>query len=456
MPFAPNEVPLVKLVASDDVYSIAAHPDGTLVAACAGPHMHLLSFPELKKVSKEQGTGSRVCYSPDGSMLLRTDGPAVWAYDPRKGKRDRQLASLAPSSMDMAFSPDSRRLVIAGIRRAVVVDVTTGATVADLTSDQVWERVAWSPDGRRIALRARTSTSIYDVATMSCLATIPCADRSSVVFLGNGAVVTAFEPQTVGVFGPDDFATATHRIQLSFRAFAIASCPTLLAVGDGVSIRLFDGAMNELEPVKPAGDIYSLALSPDGTRLFAGCNGKLHAFVSGSRTTAANVVAPIVDVKLRGERPLPPVDPSTAPYLAALGKPLPADADVEQLASLEAWPGVDDPNVGDFLQWIQTLDEELSDAGRAAGVALPEGTYDRVFDLAAKNVPFDANGEWSSPANAAPLFVAVLASIAEKYRLLGVPMPKAIETAWAWCLEGHWPAGFASKPAKGARRLLVL
>lgn len=456
MPFVPNEVPFVKLAASDDVYSIAPHPDATLVAACAGPHLYLLSCPDLKKVAKEQGKESRVCYSPDGSTLVRTEGPGLWIYDPRTGKRLRELANIGTSCGGLAFSPDGTRLVVSTFKRACVIDLATSAQVEEFTGDQLWEHVAWSPDGRHVALRARTSTSVYEVAGGTCIATIPCADRSTVAFLGNGALATAFEPTTVGIFGPDDWETPARRIQLSFRAFAIASCPTLLAIGDGLSIRMFDAAMNEVEPVQVGGDAYSLALSPDGTRLFAGCSGKLHVFAGAPSAKPAKVVAPIVETKVCGERLAPAVDPSSAPYLSALGKPLPKGADVEPLATLEAWPGVDDAGVGDFLVLIQTLDEDLSDAARAAGVTLPEGTYDGVFGQAAKRVPYDEGADWSTPASAAPLFVALLASIAEKYRALGLPMPTVIETAWAWCLEGHWPAGFAIEPAKGARRLLVL
>lgn len=457
MRYAPHGVPAPKLGgSSDDVFSIAPHPDGSLLAVCAGSNLHLLAWPTLKKASKQPGSGSMVRYSPDGSQLARTEASSVGLYEPRSGKRVREIGSTKTTAYDIAFSPDGRQIVVVTFKRALVLDVASGEQLAELTGDVAWERVDWSSDGRWIACRAQRATTVFDAATRAPLAVIPNAERGSVVFMRNGALAVVLDATTVGVFAPGNWGEPAHRVTTGARPFALAAGPGVLAVGDGLDVRLFDETLTPIESIKVGWDVYSLAVAPDGRRLFVGCGAKLFAYVADGGAAAPSIAAPLVDVTVRGGRPAPAIDVASAPFLGALGEALPENADIERLPSLEAWPGVDAPPVADFLTLIQNLDEELTDLARDAKVALAEDTYDRAFQRAAEKVPYDPNADWATPASAAPLFVALLASIAEKYRALGLPMPGVIETAWAWALDGHWPAGFAAKPAKGARRLLVL
>jgi len=79
-----------------------------------------------------------------------------------------------------------------------------------------------------------------------------------------------------------------------------------------------------------------------------------------------------------------------------------------------------------------------------------------VFALAATRVAYDEEGDGLAASTVAPYTVATLATIVERYRALGWDLPKPIETMWAWCLDGHWPAGFNKRPGRSPVKLLVL
>lgn len=109
-----------------------------------------------------------------------------------------------------------------------------------------------------------------------------------------------------------------------------------------------------------------------------------------------------------------------------------------------------------MIELLETLESELEGVAKQAKVKTTTKVYDEVFDLAAKKVPYDEDADWSAPASAAPYMVATIAQLVASYRALELPVPADVETLWAWCVDGHWPAGFVKKPGKKAEELLVL
>lgn len=103
-----------------------------------------------------------------------------------------------------------------------------------------------------------------------------------------------------------------------------------------------------------------------------------------------------------------------------------------------------------FLELIQTVEDELGTAATLRGIELPDVAYRTVLAAAAKRVGGDPAAEWSTPTTAAPITVATIARIVERYRALEWELPVAIATLWAWCVDGRWPCGFAKKLGKAA------
>jgi hypothetical protein len=276
------------------------------------------------------------------------------------------------------------------------------------------------------------------------------------VFAADGALLTALDGNTVGVFAGDSWGAPTKRIATRSMARSIAVCGDLVALESAGSIQLVDRDFEPSESVAVSGEIFSLAFSSDGSALFAGVGATLFAFTRSGAAKSPKVEPPTVSVKLAGARTADrDVDFAKVPWLSRLGEPLPAGVDAKRVESLEAWPGPDAEGVAAFVELLETLETELEDAAKLKNITPPAGTYEAVFAAAAKRVPYDATADWSAPATAAPYTVATLAKIVERYRLLGWELPKPIETMWAWCLDGRWPAGFARKPGKAAVQLLV-
>src|SRR4029077_158725 len=74
-------------------------------------------------------------------------------WDVPRGAEIARLTGHGASVVDVAWSPDGRRLASAGMDRAVRIwDVANGRCVQVCDGHGLWiHSVAWSPDGRRVA-----------------------------------------------------------------------------------------------------------------------------------------------------------------------------------------------------------------------------------------------------------------------------------------------------------------
>ncbi|HHO51957.1 MAG TPA: WD40 repeat domain-containing protein [Deltaproteobacteria bacterium] len=135
-------------ISSDPTARHVLSPDGRQLAIRGREPQILdaLSGARIVALDAQHGGVSSLAWSPDGATLatVGNDGTvllwSVGGWTPRalvEGAWGRQLA----------FSPDSRRLLSVSWERAVLVDVATGSPVAILPFDGLLNSVDWSDAG---------------------------------------------------------------------------------------------------------------------------------------------------------------------------------------------------------------------------------------------------------------------------------------------------------------------
>lgn len=110
-----------------------------------------LTKPLLTLDGFKQAANS-VAYSPDGSLLAAADGKAVKVWEAATGQE--VVTFEAETRQGLAFSPDSKRLVVA-TPRDQIRDARTGKPILNLDLDRKGSgilTIAASPDGRWVAI----------------------------------------------------------------------------------------------------------------------------------------------------------------------------------------------------------------------------------------------------------------------------------------------------------------
>jgi WD40 repeat protein len=182
--------------------------------------------------------------TPDGSLLACAGQDGVVL---RQGDRGEPLAGKQGEVKSLAFHPDGTLLALGGMDGEVrFVSMQGEGTPPDFTAHpQFVEALAFSPDGQWLATAGLDGVTLWDWRT---------GERRHVL--------------DVGVSCP--------------KALVFTEEGAALAVGseDGV-IRRFDvesgGPRGALPPLVQESGVWTLALSPDGTVLAAGCeDGRIH------------------------------------------------------------------------------------------------------------------------------------------------------------------------------------
>lgn len=466
------DTPSVKLGKSlgDSISAIAVHPSGLHLAVVCSDVLHFVAWPSLKKLAVAKEPASSIQFAPDGATLVSSHGRSLAFRDPATGAVLRRTPDNPNPLWDLAISPDGKRVVVGGYEHAIIYDFESAKELLRFpVFRRIVPRVTWSSDGSRIAARMCEDVGVFDARTGALVQQLSgiVAERAVVAFASDGALVTSIDETTLGIFTREDGSRPSMRLPAAGLVQAIAVSAQAIAYGDGSSVRVVgrDGStLAKLDEHRAL--VTALAFTHDGG-LLAGARPALWAWRkvdSAEKSTSTKgrpakrtVSEPIIDVVVAGAREVKrDAALENVAWLSKLGKKLPATADVKQLASLEDWPGTDSPGVAAFIELLGSVLEDVEAAARVSKVRLDPKAYDRVFDRAVKSVPHDDEADWAVPGNMAPHVVATLAQIVSGYRALGWSLHPTLATAWAWCSDGRWPAGFARKPGKKPVQLLVL
>ena len=133
-----------------------------LVVTFCGPSIFAkdytqLNLPEGAKARFGKGTITEMEYSPDGRRLAVAGSIGIWLYDVQTGEVLDLLRGHTDKVIDVSFSSDGRTLA-SGSRDGTVRlwDVVTGShlhtiTVVDRSGFHSVNSVAFSPDGKTLA-----------------------------------------------------------------------------------------------------------------------------------------------------------------------------------------------------------------------------------------------------------------------------------------------------------------
>ncbi|HEV3383754.1 MAG TPA: WD40 repeat domain-containing protein [Gemmata sp.] len=111
------------------VTSIAFSPDGKLLASCcANGSAYLWEVDSARKkfiLGENPNGGCSVTYSPDGKMIVcgsfvRSTVVKIW--DASNGKEIHTIEKIGPSTLSLAFLPDSKTLLVGGFNQNRITD----------------------------------------------------------------------------------------------------------------------------------------------------------------------------------------------------------------------------------------------------------------------------------------------------------------------------------------------
>ena len=168
---------------------IASNNGATVLDWASGELLHSLTLEEGAVYLEE---------SPDGSLLLTIDGqfrgPRVQVWNAETGSELARLETVG-GRVGARFSPDGKRVVTYGSQdRAVHMwDALTGEELLTLAGQRApFLDVAFSPNGRRLAGASRDSTTwMWDALTGDLLTILPGGGHG-IVFSPDGTRIASF------------------------------------------------------------------------------------------------------------------------------------------------------------------------------------------------------------------------------------------------------------------------
>ena len=269
------------------IWGLAYSPDGTLIAT--GSRDSTVKFwdaktgAELFTLPGFIGDTSRIAFSPDSKRLLVNGSTlpefeaTVWDIATRK-----VLLTLPHDAwvFGAAYSPNGKYIATSsedGI--AKIWDAQTGKLIHDLNGHtRVIQRVAFSPDGKRLATASEDGTAkLWDVTTGIILFTLSShrGTVSGAIFSPDGTLLATISNDGTAKLwnaatGQELFTFGGHNGPIMGVAFSSDGQLLATASTDGTA-KIWDvSAGAEAQPLTlygHTGPVINVTFSPDGTRL---------------------------------------------------------------------------------------------------------------------------------------------------------------------------------------------
>ncbi len=273
------------------IASLAYRPDGQVIAA-AGYHEITFWDPNTGKLLSRCPTKSEriqaLSWNGDGSLLLYAGGtPSRLGEVVLIKEADRRVARVLWQGNDLAlsavFRPTAPHVAAGGTDRIFRIwEIETGKEIAAVENHADWIlSLAYTPDGTKLLSASRDrSVKVWDQVKLEPMVTFTKhTDAASAVTSSpdNLLACSAGSDKILRIWKIDGAAEQAREIgghgDVIQRVVWLKTKPLLISAGsdkriiawnpnDGAVVREFAGA---------ADHVYSLAISPDETRLAVGC-----------------------------------------------------------------------------------------------------------------------------------------------------------------------------------------
>ena len=297
---------LALLPTESPVNSVAFSLVGTLAAALENSRVELWEVETGERIGTLYGSGHRVAFSPDGSLLAsggQWNVPTVWLWDVAAQREVASFEGGPPalgSVSSLAFSPDGTILASGGSDGKVRLwDLATQKEMAALTghTDNVTS-VVFSRDGTLISGSWDSRIKLWDVAAQREVATLPGhADQvTSVAVSPDGATLVS------GGTGHDTTAKLWDLVKRELIAIleerthwvtSVAFSPNGVTVASGGSqdgtVLLRDVETGNAVRISGHNPLSSMVFSPDGATLASRSSGGIRLWDAVSQTRIATL-----------------------------------------------------------------------------------------------------------------------------------------------------------------------
>ena len=272
----------------EETFEIAFSPDSKFLAAVGrnGKGIRIWDAVTRKELPKVSAQALSLVFSPDSkSLAVATADKKTLLWDVASGKEIKRLPFFGSGRNALAFTPDGKQLLVAGVKQVSVVDVGDGKEVCTFPAGARVNSLSafvLAPDGRTALTARQMSIQVWDVATGKELRR-----------LDHGKEETTTDRVMGMAFSPDGKRIATsargHGIRLWEAAtgkplaridMRLATAETLAFSPDGTvlaaesysAIRLWDAATAKeiLSPPVASPGIYNQALAGQALRVAQG------------------------------------------------------------------------------------------------------------------------------------------------------------------------------------------
>jgi WD40 repeat protein len=280
-----------------NIAGVAFSPDSKSMAFCDGRRLRIVDTEtQQQRVAADagdnpSGTSCLPMFSPDGKLLATTSSAGVVVWDAGNGAQIAKVGEVNGRAQRIAFSPDSRSLVVLQGEKATWFDARKGTSkwLLDIYDDSVrsvqgerWlSSVAFNRDGTALVVGSHDGT-----ATLWGIEATSGAARKVVRLKGHQSRVTDV------AFSPDGKSLVTASLDATARIWDANAQPRFkahfprgdsaiitpdgehLVIATGYAVSMFDVATRKkIDELKDSVLGRWLAQSPDGKELAASASG---------------------------------------------------------------------------------------------------------------------------------------------------------------------------------------